>query len=57
MDLCTHPSPQGPHIGVVLYRPGCTALAALRTGDDARRFFESTFPMFAPALRDVDLER
>ena len=41
----------------MLYRPGCTAIAELRDGRDAKRFFEDTFPMFAPALRDRDLDR
>eukprot|EP00195_Chlamydomonas_chlamydogama_P001761 CAMPEP_0202920284 /NCGR_PEP_ID=MMETSP1392-20130828/76776_1 /ASSEMBLY_ACC=CAM_ASM_000868 /TAXON_ID=225041 /ORGANISM="Chlamydomonas chlamydogama, Strain SAG 11-48b" /LENGTH=524 /DNA_ID=CAMNT_0049613769 /DNA_START=404 /DNA_END=1978 /DNA_ORIENTATION=- len=51
------PTKEGPLIGVVLYKPGTPAIQKLKTKEDARAFFQETFPMFMPGLREIDLER
>lgn len=48
------PSPYSPKHHT---RPGDQRVAALRTGEDVRAFFQEHFPAFLPAIRDVDLER
>ena len=35
----------------------CSTTQAISTGAEAREFFEKTFPMFSPALRQSDLDR
>lgn len=51
------PTPEGPLIGVVLYRPGDDRLKSLKSGADARAFFERYLPMFSSFVKDDDLER
>ena len=50
------PLKNGPYLGVVLYRPWDTRINTLKTGADARNFFESIFPMFTPFIKDDDYE-
>ncbi len=50
------PTKEGVYIGVVLFRPDNALVAAVRTTDDARRFFAAYFPQFVQLLREEDLE-
>ena len=51
------PTPEGPLIGVVLYRPGCPQIGSIKTQEDAKNLFNRIFPAFTPALRDGDFAR
>ncbi|KAI8468055.1 MAG: 2-polyprenyl-6-methoxyphenol hydroxylase and related FAD-dependent oxidoreductase [Monoraphidium minutum] len=57
INLDCLPTKEGPFIGVMLYKPGDKQIAALKTAADVRTLFESQFPSFLPALREVDLGR
>lgn len=56
LNLEALPTKEGVYLAVCIYRQGDKRLAALRTYDDAKAFFDSNFPMYSGYFRDVDLE-
>ena len=50
------PTLEGPYVGVVLFRPWDEKVMQLKSGADAKRFFEIYFPMFAPFIEEKDYE-
>ena len=60
------PTPEGPLVGVVLYKPGCKAIQKVQqdgagsteaAAAAGRAFFQQYFPMLLPVLKDADLAR
>jgi 2-polyprenyl-6-methoxyphenol hydroxylase-like FAD-dependent oxidoreductase len=51
------PTKEGPYYGVVLYRPWDERMNNMKTGSDAKAFFDEVLPMFSSIVRDGDLER
>lgn len=51
------PVREGGYIAVILFRPWNELIKNLKTGKDAREFFNKVFPMFATCIQDDDLER
>lgn len=44
-------------LGVVLFRPWDTRITSLKTGADAKQFFDTHLPQFSSCLRQKDLEQ
>lgn len=57
VNLDALPTKEGLYLGVVLYRPWDQKLKDIKSGLDARDFFNKYFPMFMPVVKDVDLEK
>lgn len=56
INLDALPLKDGPYVGVILYRPWDERITGLKTGKDARAFFDQVFPMFSPVIKDEDCE-
>jgi len=56
INLDALPLKDGPYLGVILYRPWDERITGLKTGKEARAFFDEIFPMFSPVIKDEDCQ-
>lgn len=56
INLDALPTKEGFHLGVILFRPGDDRVMNLKSGADARVFFEKYLPQFSPLIDDKDLD-
>lgn len=50
------PTKEGIYLGVVLFRPWDNRFKEMKTLEKGKEFFQKLFPMFAPFIRDSDIE-
>jgi kynurenine 3-monooxygenase len=50
------PTKEGKYLGVLIYRPWDKTVTGLNSSAQAREFFDKKLPMFAPFIKDSDLD-